>query len=171
MAGIQRTKVASVLVRNFVFGAEDGLVSTVGLLSGIAIAGVSRTNIILTGIVLVFVEAFSMGIASELSEHSAEEYEQHHEVGEHIPVLGGLVMFISYVVFGFIPLVPYLFAGGVTSLRYSISISLVTLFALGILSAKLSGTKLFRHGIVMTIMGGAAIVIGVAIGSLINIGG
>jgi len=171
MAEVQKQKLTSVFIRNFVFGAEDSLVSTVGLLSGIAIAGTPRSYIVLTGIVLIFVEAFSMGVASELSEHSTEEYEQRHEVGERIPMLGGLVMFVSYVVFGFIPIIPYLFTESVAALRYSVSISLIVLFALGVLSARLSGTKLLRHGIVMTVMGGAAIAIGVAIGSFINIGG
>lgn len=45
----QRESRASFL-RTFVFGVEDSLVSTVGLLSGIAIAGVSQ-KAILVGIV------------------------------------------------------------------------------------------------------------------------
>jgi len=47
-------------LRNFVFGVEDSIVSTVGLVSGIAIAGLPKTEILLTGAVLIFVEAFSM---------------------------------------------------------------------------------------------------------------
>ncbi|KKS05141.1 MAG: hypothetical protein UU58_C0001G0001, partial [Candidatus Nomurabacteria bacterium GW2011_GWA2_41_25] len=35
-------------VRNFIFGAEDSLVSTVGLLSGIASAGIARKEIIIS---------------------------------------------------------------------------------------------------------------------------
>lgn len=60
-------------VRTFVFGVEDSLVSTVGLLSGLAIAGAARGTIILSGVTLIFVEAFSMGIGSLLSEHQKED--------------------------------------------------------------------------------------------------
>ena len=51
---------------SFIFGVEDSLVSTVGLLSGVAVAGVTRTDIFITGIILIFVEAFSMGVGNFL---------------------------------------------------------------------------------------------------------
>ncbi len=66
-------------IRNFVFGVEDSLVSTVGLLSGIAVAGIGRSDIVVTGVVLISVEVFSMGVGSFLSERSAEEYVLQHE--------------------------------------------------------------------------------------------
>jgi hypothetical protein len=50
--------------RNFIFGSEDSLVSTVGLLAGIVSAGIERKEIIISGIVLICVEAFSMSIGS-----------------------------------------------------------------------------------------------------------
>ena len=39
-------------LRSFIFGVEDSLVSTVGLLSGVAIANASRDTILLTGTVV-----------------------------------------------------------------------------------------------------------------------
>ncbi len=63
-----------VYLRNFVFGVEDSLVSTVGLLSGVAAAGVETKTIVLTGVVLIIVEALSMAVGSYLSEYSVEEY-------------------------------------------------------------------------------------------------
>ena len=90
--------------RNFVFGVEDSLVSTVGLLSGIAIAGVAQKTIFLTGIVLIFVEGFSMAAGSFLSEASAEEYSARQNVSPRHSALAGVVMFVSYFVAGFIPL-------------------------------------------------------------------
>ena len=60
-------------LRNTVFGVEDSLVSTVGLLSGIAATGsVSKSFILLTGIVYISVEAFSMAVGSFLSEEFVE---------------------------------------------------------------------------------------------------
>ena len=60
----------SMIVRNFTFGVEDSLVSTVGLLAGIAFAGVNAGTVVLTGAVLIFVEGFSMAVGSLLSEQS-----------------------------------------------------------------------------------------------------
>ena len=57
---------------SFIFGVEDSLVSTVGLLSGVAVAGVNRSGIFVTGVILIFVEAFSMGVGNFLSEDFAK---------------------------------------------------------------------------------------------------
>src|SRR3989338_10857409 len=103
----QRNKSAS-YIRSFVFGVEDSLVSTVGLLSGVAITGASAKTIFVTGIVLIFVEAFSMGAGSFLAEHSADDYEFKSAPSARKSMLDGLIMFVSYFIDGFIPLFSYL---------------------------------------------------------------
>src|SRR3990167_8323104 len=99
---------SALFLRNLVFGVEDGLVSTVGLLSGIAIAGVDRETIFLTGIVLIFVEAFSMAAGSFLSEASVEEM---HGGADDTrgSIAAGAVMFFSYFAAGILPPFPYIF--------------------------------------------------------------
>src|SRR3989338_159296 len=94
--------------RNFIFGVEDSLVSTVWLLSGVAIAGVPRTTILLTGLVLIFVEAFSMAAGSFLCEYSAEGYVSGVDSPTKSNLISGVIMFFSYLVSGFIPLSSYL---------------------------------------------------------------
>lgn len=150
--------------RNFIFGVEDSLVSTVGLLSGIAIGGVPRGTIFLTGIVLIVVEATSMAAGSFLSESSAQEYTGKKEDGR--PVLGGSIMFVSYFAAGFIPLAPYLVIEPPVALYVSVSASLAALFILGVVSGTLSRTSPARRGARMLIVGGIATAIGVAAGML-----
>lgn len=60
-------------IREIVFGLEDSLVSTVGAVSGIAVGSGDRYIVILSGIVLVAVEAVSMAAGSFLSSKSAAE--------------------------------------------------------------------------------------------------
>jgi VIT1/CCC1 family predicted Fe2+/Mn2+ transporter len=95
-------------LRNFIFGVDDSLVSTVGLLSGVASAGVPKSTVFLTGMVLIFVEAFSMATGSFLSEHSAEELERRSGVTIAGALIASVIMFLSYFLSGFIPLFPYL---------------------------------------------------------------
>ncbi len=156
------------LIRNFVFGVEDSLVSTVGLLSGIAIAEVPRKTILLTGIVLIFVEAFSMAAGSFLSERSAEEYTKQIETPFFGPMLGGLTMFFSYFISGFIPLAPYIFVAGTLALPVSVALSLIALFILGIIGAKMSHTNIVKSGLRMLIIGGIAIAVGITVGRFIK---
>lgn len=153
---------AEVYLRNLVFGVEDGLVSTVGLLSGIAIAGVPRPTIFLTGVILIFVEAVSMAAGSYLSEASVDEREH----VKNVPAKSseaGIVMFISYFVAGFIPLFPYVVYEVGTAFPLSIAVSLVALFLLGYWS----GRKL-RSAARMAFIGGAAIAVGILAGQLVS---
>src|SRR3989338_903641 len=95
-------------IRNIIFGVEDSLVSTVGLLAGIA-TQTSRSVILLTGIVYICVEGFSMAVGSFLSEEATEEYLSLKKVPFNQSIIGSIVMFFSFVLAGLIPIAPYIF--------------------------------------------------------------
>lgn len=154
--------------RNFIFGVEDSLVSTVGLLSGIAIAEISREAIFLTGVVLIFVEAFSMAAGSYLSEHSVAGYTKTPEGSEKHNLISGVIMFFSYFISGFFPLFPYLFWKVDIALPISILISVVALFVLGLIGARISRIGLIKNGIRMALIGGIAIGIGLLAGTTLS---
>lgn len=63
-------------IRDIVFGLEDGLVSTLGVLTGIASGTNDHFVVILSGFVLVIVEALSMGVGSFLSSQSERDMQQ-----------------------------------------------------------------------------------------------
>jgi VIT1/CCC1 family predicted Fe2+/Mn2+ transporter len=153
--------------RNFIFGVEDSLVSTVGLLSGVAIAEVSRETVFLSGLVLIFVEAFSMAAGSFLSESSAEGYARRVETVSRRSLVAGGLMFLSYFVSGFIPLFPYIVLPVDSAFWVSILLSLAALFTLGIVGGKVSGISIFRNGVRMALIGGVAIGVGVIVGKFI----
>lgn len=155
-------------IRNFSFGVEDGLVSTVGLVSGVAAAGVARETILLTGLVLIAVEGFAMGVGSLLTEREVEQFQEHREVSFSKTYWGAIVMFISYLVAGMVPLFPYIFLEPSTALYPSIGASMAALFVLGAVSAYKLGLRVFKQGIQMMLIGGTAIVLGVAVGTLLN---
>lgn len=157
--------VKQIYIRNFVFGAEDSLVSTVGLLSGVAIADVAKSTIILTGIILIFVEAFSMGVGSYLSEYVTHSEK---DPARKMSLSAGIIMLISYMVSGFIPLAPYIFFEGALTLVLSISFSLFALICLGIVSSFLSKTNRVKNTIRMFFLGGGAIAIGIVVSAFIQ---
>jgi len=161
-------RVSAGYLRNFIFGVEDSLVSTVGLLSGIAIAEVPRHTIFLTGIVLIFVEAFSMAAGTFLSESSAEGYVKRREVPVGPAAKRGVLMFGSYFLSGFIPLFPYAFLEPSQAFPISISASIIALFALGAWGGSISKTSVFRSALRMAVIGGVAIAVGVAAGMIVD---
>lgn len=75
-------------IRDIVFGLEDGMVSTLGAITGIAVGSQSHSTVILAGMVIIAVESISMGIGSyisNLSEHSIIKrklYEEKTEIDD-----------------------------------------------------------------------------------------
>jgi len=157
-----------IYVRNIIFGVADSLVSTVGLLAGIDVSGTTRSVIILTGIVYAFVEAFSMAIGSFLSEESTEEFEAKTEASDRRPYVGAMVMFVTFVVAAFIPIAPYLYFSLTTALWLSIAFSIIALFIVGLVIAKISEIGMLKHALKMVLLGGAAILIGVIVGKIVK---
>jgi len=157
-----------IYLRNFVFGVEDSLVSTVGLLSGIAISGASKESLFLTGMILICVEAFSMAAGSFLSEHSAEEYMAAGKLKHDRSLVAGVVMFFSYLISGLIPLLPYLFYPVDSGFWISITASLVALFILGLIDGRITKVPMWRSALTVMFVGGAAVALGVVVGSVLE---
>ncbi len=155
-------------LRGFIFGFEDSVVSTVGLLSGIAFSGVVSSQIVLTGVILIFVEAFSMGVGMYLSESSVEEYEAQSDVKTKKSFWSGIVTFISYLVAGFMVILPYIFINPKTAGFISIGISIILLFILGFVSGKISNISPTKKAFTMAIIGGLATILGVLVGYLMS---
>ena len=164
---VKKLKTALYL-RNFIFGVEDSLVSTVGLLSGVAVANVDQATIFLTGMVLIFVEAFSMGVGSFLSESFVAEYQNHKDGLNLQSVSDAIIMSVSYFLAGFIPLSPYIFLPKNQAFPISIAASLIALFFLGFIAAFIFKVHILKNALRMLFVGGIAIISGILIGLLVH---
>ncbi len=74
-------------VRDVVFGLEDSLVSTLGTVTGVAVGTQDVSLVVLSGIILIVVEAISMAAGSYLSSKSATELYQQRAKQDHARVL------------------------------------------------------------------------------------
>ncbi len=152
-------------MRNFVFGVEDSLVSTVGLVSGIAVAAVPRGTILLTGMTLIFVEAFSMGVGAFLSEEAANDYSASgRRASENF--WPAVIMFATYFLVGLIPLAPYVVLSSHDALAVSVAVTLAALFGFGVLAGVWIGRHPLRRAVEMLALGGGAVLIGMVVGAV-----
>lgn len=165
---VQKNRIASGYIRSFTFGVEDSLASTVGLLSGIASADVPAKTVVLTGLVLIFTEAMSMGIGNFLSEQSVEEYSRHRELSMKNSIPSALIMFFSYLISGVIPIIPYMLFPHPYALIISVASALLSLGLLGAINARLSKTRSLPQVARMMILGGCVAIVGVVIGTVFN---
>lgn len=162
-------------MREIVFGLEDSLVSTLGTITGIAVGADNRFLIILSGLVLIAVEAVSMAAGSYLSSESVIETEQHSGKASRMlsrleprPSWAALVMGISYIVGGLIPITPYFFLPVHLSYLPSIFFSIVALFCVGVWSAKYTRRRYWKAGLEMVIISLGAAILGYLVGALVS---
>jgi VIT1/CCC1 family predicted Fe2+/Mn2+ transporter len=73
LSGKKRELERKIRLREFVFGIQDGLISTVGLLSGISVATDSRRLVVLTGIAAAVTGGISMAAGQYLSSRTEKE--------------------------------------------------------------------------------------------------
>lgn len=73
---------AGSILRDVVFGANDGLVSNVSLVAGVAGASSDPNNILLAGIAGVVAGAISMGLGAYISTKSEREFRLSEELRE-----------------------------------------------------------------------------------------
>jgi predicted membrane protein (TIGR00267 family) len=210
-------------LRDAVFGTQDGLISTVGALTGIAAGTQNAEAVIVAGLVIIVVESLSMGAGSYLSSKSQREYLErllkeeeeeiarnpegereeiwdmyrargfedaeieiiarrllsdkrllledmaHKELGispESLeePLGNAVVMGVSYVLGGLIPVVPYLLLPMASAMPVSIIATFATLFLFGGLKGRLVRQSWWRSGLEMLGIAGAAAITGFLIG-------
>lgn len=154
--------------RSVMFGLQDGLVSTTGVVVGIS-AGVSDPAIIiLAAFVAVTVEASSMAAGQYSSEKAVHQMDKS---GKHkdVLIIGASLMFLSYLLAGLVPILPFLIFPPDSARIISIAAALTTLFVIGYFKGKFVEHKAFRSATEMLIIGGLATAIGLLVGTFLKV--
>lgn len=153
-------------VKSSIFGIEDSLVSTTGVIAGIAVASGDQEIILVAGLVTIVVEAVSMAAGEFISEEARIEMTPRSKTSS---ILSGVIMFISYFIAGFIPLLPILLFPLPQSVLYSVGFAFIGLFALGLMMGKLTKASLLKSGLKVMLVGGVATILGVIVGMIFKI--
>ncbi len=142
------------------------MVSTVGLLSGVSFAGLSSREVILSGVILILVEAISMAAGVYVSEDSEKELDPTEKENQ---LSDATVMLLSYAVIGLVPLSPYiLIASTRSAFFWSIGLSLIALFCVGIFKGYFVHNKPLRGALKLTAIGAVVIAVSVLVGNLVQ---
>ncbi len=154
-------------LRSLVFGFQDALVSTTGIVVGISVGVSNKQFIILSALVAISVEALSMGAGQYLSEKSVHDLPQNRHQDNLLT--GSLIMFFSYLIGGLVPIIPIFFTNPPLTLFLSVFFAFLGLFLLGFFKAKLFSGQVWRSAIEMLSIGGLATLIGLAVGLILKI--
>ncbi|HLB66607.1 MAG TPA: VIT1/CCC1 transporter family protein [Candidatus Saccharimonadales bacterium] len=155
-------------LRSVLFGLEDSLVSTTGLIAGLSVGANDKKVVVLGAVVAIAIEAISMGAGEYLSDGAVQELEKIKRHRDN-PAFSGLLMMLSYLVAGMVPFLPVLILGYPASLITSVAAAFAGLFVLGFVKGKLMNVHPFRGGLKILIVGGLATIIGVFAGLIFRI--
>ena len=160
-------------MREIVFGLEDSLVSTLGALTGIALAAQSTYIVILSGLVLIAAEGMSMTAGSYLSSKSAtaarQQFHKQKNKERPRPIRAAMVMGVFYFLGGFVPLAPYFFLPIHQAVLPSIVSTAVVLFFVGFWAAGYTKRSKLKSGLEMVIISLLAAGVGYLIGQLVHL--
>lgn len=160
-------------IRDLIFGANDGIITTFAVVAGVAGAQLSPVVVIVLGFANLVADGISMGASNFLGTRSEQALCE--EAGEWRPAFfGALATFFAFVVAGIIPLVAYLLpipAG--QAFHVAIVLTGVALFTVGALRALIIPRSWWLEGVEMFCVGAfaAAAAYGVGWGLRALIGG
>jgi len=158
------------LLRDSVFAASDGIVTTFAVVAGSAGASLSSRVVLILGFANLFADGFSMAAGNYLGTKSELEYEEasgdHHD-GQAKPFTQAIFTFIAFNIAGFIPMFPYVFD---LSGKFFVSILMVAvaLFTIGAFRSKFIKKNWIRSGIEMLLIGGLAASVAYITGELLK---
>lgn len=163
------------LLKAAVYGANDGIITTFAVMAGVVGANLSPHIVIILGFANLFADGISMGLGDYLGERSERKLRaQHRDIDSHCllykkggapceetphgPVWAtGLVTFISFIIAGFAPIVPFLltaiFAFNYNQFALSLLTTALTLFAVGSSRTYFMGGKWYKNGLEMLAVG------------------
>lgn len=159
-------------IREIVFGLEDGSVSTLGSITGIATATGNQSVVIVSGLVIIAVESLSMAAGTYLSNKTQDRAQfliNHKQDSDKNPVKDALFMGISYIIGGSVPILPYLFLSVTFALPISVVAVLCSIFLIGLLSGKLTRTSPVKTAMEMVIVSISAAALGFIVGKLASL--
>jgi vacuolar iron transporter family protein len=215
-------------IREVVFGAQDGLVSTFAVVAGLAAAGVGPLVVLLGGAVSAMAGVLSMSIGTflssraqrqlyereldrerrEIRDHAGEEVaeliaslsargmartdaaEVARRIARHpdillsalsifelglapqrlgTPVRDALVMAVAFGVSAVVPLLPFVPMQGLPALGVSAALTLIALFCVGVLKARVAGVSALRSGLEVAMLAAASGLISFGLGRLASV--
>ncbi|GAA0203913.1 VIT1/CCC1 transporter family protein [Halobaculum roseum] len=154
-----------------IYGANDGIVTTFAVVSGVAGAALNPSIVLVLGAANLFADGFSMGMSNYLSRRSELDYERSRPAFSperppdthdgKPPYRTAAVTFLAFVSAGWAPLFPYII-GVAPAFRTSVAFTGAAFFIVGASRSLVTARPWYRNGAEMLAVGMAAA--GVAFG-------
>ncbi|HVG72355.1 MAG TPA: VIT1/CCC1 transporter family protein [Vicinamibacterales bacterium] len=157
-------------IRELIYGANDGIITTFAVVAGVAGGGLSVRVVLIIGAANLVADGLSMAVGNYLSIRSHESVLEAQELPEEetYPLRHAVATFAAFVTAGIVPLVPYM-SSAFTSRRFvlSIAFTLTAMFAVGASRALISRVQWWRAGSEMLTLGAIVALVAYMSGRLV----
>ncbi len=155
-------------IGDLVFGANDGIITTFAVVSGVQGASLNPRIAIILGVANLLADGFAMGAGNYLGMRSEQDYQRsvNGVVAEgRLHAFGhGAAIFLAFVLAGSVPLLPFLFTAGRHTFVTSCVATGATLFLVGSLRTLVTRARRLVSGLEMLLVGSAAAAAAYAVG-------
>jgi VIT1/CCC1 family predicted Fe2+/Mn2+ transporter len=150
------TATARHYIRDLVYGANDGIITTFAVVGGVTGGALSETAVLVIGAANLAADGVSMGVGNLLAIRAHERARQAQNLPEEeaYPWKHGLATLLAFVVAGAIPMLPFLLPI-VTGSRaaWSTAMTFAAMFLLGAVRAVITAERWWRSGIETLLLG------------------
>ena len=159
-------QIARHYVRELIYGANDGIITTFAVVAGVAGGGLSLRVVLIIGAANLFADGLSMAAGNYLAIRSHESVLETQELPEEeaFPLRHAGATFLAFVVAGAVPLVPYMMPIlPINRFASSIALTFLAMFTVGASRALIANVRWWKAGCEM--LGLGAVVAALAYGS------
>lgn len=155
-------------LRSLMFGLQDGIVSTTGVVVGVSFGVQDKSIIVLAALVAVMVEATSMAAGQYSSEKAVHQMDKS---GKHTDSLltGAAIMFFAYLMGGMFSIVPTLIFPQPEARYLAILSAFIGLFTIGYFKGKIVDHHAMRSAVELLAIGGIATLVGIIVGYFLKV--
>lgn len=141
-------------VKSLMYGGMDGIITMFNIIASTTGANISSVYTIIISLTVLIADALSMGISDYMS-YEAEQKANHNKENKS-PIYHGLVTFLSFMIFGAIPLILYVILGRFYKKQLFVVLFLcmtVAFAILGALRSKLTNERWYHTSGKMILLG------------------
>jgi vacuolar iron transporter family protein len=163
-------QVARHYVRELIYGANDGIITTFAVVAGVAGGGLSLRVVLIIGAANLVADGLSMAVGNYLAIRSHESVLEAQDLPEEetFPTRHAVATFLAFVFAGVLPLLPFMLPGlPVDRFIASIALTLGAMFAIGALRALIANVRWWKAGVEMLSLGAVVALLAYISGGLV----
>jgi VIT1/CCC1 family predicted Fe2+/Mn2+ transporter len=157
-------------IRDLVYGANDGIITTFAVVAGVAGGSLSTAAVLVVGAANLAADGVAMGVGNLLAirAHESALAAEGRPEEETYPWKHGVATLLAFVAAGARPLIPYMLpAASDRRLLWSAAFTMASLFAVGVARAAVTRDRWWRTGLEMLLLGGVVAAAAYGAGALV----